>query len=113
MTDAYNKVFNKFIKNGIDSLTPEETAELNSGKSDYGYRFPVVYDEYMPDIESGEVPVILADMKNSYILDIQDDVYLSRTSATTNSLGETVDGIRLSATFTLGGRGQMVTDIAV
>lgn len=64
----------------------------------------VVYDEYMPDLGSGEIPVILADMKASYVFDIQDDVYLSRTSATTNSLGETVDGIRLSATVTMGGR---------
>jgi HK97 family phage major capsid protein len=65
----------------------------------------VVYDEYMPDLDSGKIPVILADMKASYVFDIQDYVYLSRTSTTINSGGETVDGIRLNATFTLGGHG--------
>ena len=262
MTEAYNKVSNKFIKNGIDGLTPEEIAELNSAKSDYGYRFPsdwshelfkninvtsvifpetdhrqpgktidyskfdvslflteavlkdktfsvydelsetiinevsvmidrlttspdqthsikgmvngsydfidsqfpktitnddlsemirrlngksnlrwymnsntgisivnpkledsslkdskpnlvpevifgiqVVYDEYMPGVDSGEIPVILADMHRSYLLDIQDDIYLSRTSSTTNDQGKTVDGITFTVVFNIGGRG--------
>ena len=34
MTEAYNKVFNKFINYGIDGLTPEDMGEIDSAKSD-------------------------------------------------------------------------------
>lgn len=66
---------------------------------------PVIYNEYLPDIQSGKTPIILANMKESYILDIQDSIYVARTPTTVNDANATtVDGILFQTTITIGGR---------
>lgn len=68
------------------------------------FGMPVVYNEYMPTINSGNVPVVLADMKATYVFDIRDELYISRTDTTINDVkGGTQDGVLLDSTITMGG----------